>query len=82
MHDIDVCLSHELTLERGDEPAVDLDRHHASGHLSQGPGETPSARPDLEHDIIGPDIRLLDELGGNPLATEKVLTARPVCAAT
>jgi hypothetical protein len=55
------------------EPAVELDRVDVRNPVGEEAGEDAEARPDLEHDVLLPEIRKSSDHGKDVAVDEEVL---------
>src|SRR4029077_12220228 len=56
-HDLDVVVTGERLSQRWYQPAVELDRHQPARSGSEGDGERSHACANLEHLVVGCDVR-------------------------
>jgi hypothetical protein len=57
-----------------DEDRISLDRDDATGVLSEGPGQRTRASTDLDDEVAGSYVGLLNELAREDGAAEEVLS--------
>ncbi len=57
MNDGHVWLGCEAVAQEGDQPVVQLDGHHAAGLLGDQLGEHAGAGADLQHRVLGRELR-------------------------
>ena len=69
-----------LGRDGGGHPRIDLVGDHLPAGLGQGGGELPAAGADLVHEVVGAQVRRVDEPAHGGRIGDEVLTERPARA--
>jgi len=74
-HDLNVRGRTEPSSQLGGESLLDLDRNDVSSAASERSRQTAEPWSDLEHELVGADAGLADELRSDRVATKEMLSA-------